>query len=485
MIIPGPLITRYSLRGELFIRLSVLLLVLGLIAITTKSIVQAKQSAISAQARAEQNTLQLRLLTNAVANFADLRQLEAKSQQVGIPETVRKANHVKISSLLSKGEFSAANSLISTSRLALYSSLAQKQQTDAALEAKLGSISGIISDTTGPLAGVTLVVSAAGQAVQTVTTDQSGSFQVTLLAGTYQLQATLAQYSTSTPLDVTIVALNLVRVTLSLNKIVVSTPQPTAQATANPTSRPVPAPTAVPSADSAPYSAYVHTSLHGHVADIMSFDLSSGHIRVMVDTANDTDCQTDCTVKSVRSFVEQNHGFAGINGSYFCPTAYGASCAGKTNSFYWKEYNSRLQRMINPNNTLGEQDPFMIFSASGHATLLQHWVQRPTDSSLYAGFSCNPLLIFNGQNVLQVANLDDKERTAYISRAAIALKGQILYSVVIQSATVPDLADALLALGVDGAINSDAGGSSGMFYNGAYRLGPGRDVPNALVFAEQ
>src|SRR5690606_39262810 len=67
-----------------------------------------------------------------------------------------------------------------------------------------------------------------------------------------------------------------------------------------------------------------------YVVDIVAADL--GATRVIVDTASEGDCANDCPVLALGDYVARNGGFAGINGSYFCPSAY-PSCAGKTNSF--------------------------------------------------------------------------------------------------------------------------------------------------------
>ncbi|MBI4090347.1 MAG: phosphodiester glycosidase family protein, partial [Candidatus Kerfeldbacteria bacterium] len=37
------------------------------------------------------------------------------------------------------------------------------------------------------------------------------------------------------------------------------------------------------------------------------------------------------------------------------------------------------------------------------------------------------------------------------------------------------------ALKMDYAMNLDGGGSSALWYRGSYKVGPGRNVPNALV----
>jgi exopolysaccharide biosynthesis protein len=40
-------------------------------------------------------------------------------------------------------------------------------------------------------------------------------------------------------------------------------------------------------------------------------------------------------------------------------------------------------------------------------------------------------------------------------------------------------------LGVDNAMNIDAGGSAALWANGRYIIGPGRDIPNAILFGRR
>ena len=278
----------------------------------------------------------------------------------------------------------------------------------------------------------------------------------------------------------------------------IPTPTPTAKPTAKPTAtptpkpsatpKPTPVPTATPSSSDA-YSSYTHIVVTigqgAFTVDLLTFDLASGHLKVVTDTASDTDCTDNCPVKSVSSYVGASRGLAGVNGTYFCPTAYGAQCAGKTNSFYWKIYNSRLGTMINANNTLGETDPFIVFDANGKATYLRQWANyRSAPFPIVAGFSCKPRMIEGGQYVLSNNDLDSGQLNTKTTRGAVGLKGQTLYFAVVRNATVPDAARVLQALGLDYAINADGGGSTAMYYQGHYLLGPGRDVPNALVVVE-
>jgi len=55
--------------------------------------------------------------------------------------------------------------------------------------------------------------------------------------------------------------------------------------------------------------------------------------------------------------------------------------------------------------------------------------------------------------------------------------------VIASGATVIDLGAVMEAMGMDYALNLDGGGTSALWYNG-YKVGPGRNMPNAIVFAE-
>ncbi|MBI2589494.1 phosphodiester glycosidase family protein [Candidatus Berkelbacteria bacterium] len=102
-------------------------------------------------------------------------------------------------------------------------------------------------------------------------------------------------------------------------------------------------------------------------------------------------------------------------------------------------------------------------------------------NQLAAGMNSAPRLVEGGQNVLNEGSLDEKQRTTRSTRGALGLRGQTLYAVIAQGATISDLAEILVSLGVDSAMNIDGGGSSAMVYRGAYKVGPGRQIPNALV----
>lgn len=216
----------------------------------------------------------------------------------------------------------------------------------------------------------------------------------------------------------------------------------------------------------------------------MSFDLASGRIKMIVDTASDGDCLNDCPVKSLKSYVQDNGGFAGIHGTYFCPTSY-PQCAGKTNTFYYKLFNGRLGQKINWENGLGDFHPFLMIDQSGSPRYYNSWAEA-RDLQMQTGISCRPNLVSSGQVVVTEADLDsEKEKTSKITHGFIGMKGQMIFAGVVYNATVLDSAAAVLALGIENALNIDGGGTTAMYYNGAYKAGPGRDMPNAIVFVRR
>jgi exopolysaccharide biosynthesis protein len=216
----------------------------------------------------------------------------------------------------------------------------------------------------------------------------------------------------------------------------------------------------------------------------MEFQLGAGKVKVVADTAADYDCTADCPTLAVKSYVQRHAGaIAGINGTYFCAADY-SSCTAEKGYFFWKIYNTRLSRMMNAGTGLGEADPFLIFDSVGNPTFLSYWNQHP-GKSFVAGINHKPAVVRNGAYSVDEGALDDKQRTAKVSRGAIGVTGNTLYVVVVQSATVMDLGAVMVAIGADNALNIDGGGSSAMYYNGEYKRGPGRGVPNALVFVEQ
>jgi len=211
-----------------------------------------------------------------------------------------------------------------------------------------------------------------------------------------------------------------------------------------------------------------------------SFNLASGKVRVITDTAADRDCATDCPVASLNTYIAANGAQYGINGTYFCPADY-PDCAGKTGSFFWKIIDTKTGKMINANNGLGENDPFLTFDSVGQPKYFSRWIDYKNSSFTASAGINSPSLIENGQISVNTSKLDDKQKTVKTSHGIIATTGNTLYLMHVLSATVPETTDVLKTMGVDYALLLDGGGSAAMIYDGSYKTGPGRNIPNAVL----
>lgn len=69
-------------------------------------------------------------------------------------------------------------------------------------------------------------------------------------------------------------------------------------------------------------------------------------------------------------------------------------------------------------------------------------------------------------------------------RGFIAAKGNMVYIGVVNNAAMGESAKVMKALGMDEALNLDEGGSTA-FWSGGYIAGPGRNIPNAVLFVRR
>ena len=210
---------------------------------------------------------------------------------------------------------------------------------------------------------------------------------------------------------------------------------------------------------------------------VVAVDLNSK--TPVTDTANSSDCFSNCPAKSLLSYLTSNGASSGMNGTYFCPPDY-ASCAGKVNSFDFPVYNSRLRKWINEDKLFWSNRAMLAFTSGGH----KFYPLSSTYSSLSglkAAIVNFPGLVSSGKNIVNNYTLTSAQLVKSY-RGGIGVRGKTLYMVVAQSATVKDLAAIFMAIGVNDALNLDGGGSSALIYNGSYKFGPGRALPNAIVF---
>lgn len=251
-------------------------------------------------------------------------------------------------------------------------------------------------------------------------------------------------------------------------------PTPTVVATPRPTTAPVSGP---------PGSGYssitVATEKGNFGVRVLSIDLNSA--RMITDTGNEGDCGNDCTVLPLADYVARNGGFAGINGTYFCPPDY-ADCASKKNSYDFSVYNTRVGRWINAGQLSWGSRAIVYFDGGG-----AHYLQNANSfgGGLTAGVVNYPGLLSGGNVQIDDAQsgLSDKQK-AKGTKVGIGVRGAKNIMVVIaSSATMQDFAYIFKALGADGALNLDDGGSTALYFNGRYLAGPGRALPNAIIFA--
>jgi hypothetical protein len=219
----------------------------------------------------------------------------------------------------------------------------------------------------------------------------------------------------------------------------------------------------------------VNTSIGAFTADILTVDMN--RVIVKTFTANVGDCAADCPVKPLASFVGENGGIAGINGTYFCPPDY-AQCAGVKNSFNTLVFDYKTKKYMNSAQNQYSVNPLISFYGDG-AHFYTQALGFGRDTSANGVISNHPTLVHNGGVATQV-NLDAKS-SGKGTRGGIGFRGKTLWAVVTRSATVPESGYVFTALGAEYAMNLDGGGSTALYFGG-YKVGPGRLLPNAIVF---
>ncbi len=229
---------------------------------------------------------------------------------------------------------------------------------------------------------------------------------------------------------------------------------------------------------SAGYSRQSVSALDGnYLVDSVAGDLSN--TRVIVDTASSGDCGNDCPVLPLADYVSRNGAYAGINGSYFCPASY-PSCAGKTNSFDTLLMNKN-KTYFNSDNNVYSTVPAVIFLGSSVRFVGQS-LEWGRDTGIDSMIANQPLLV-SGGNVVFGGDGDPKKGSKG-TRSFVANKGNTVYIGVVHGVTVAEMAHVLKAMGMDNALNLDSGGSTAL-WSGGYKAGPGRNIPNAILFVRK
>lgn len=207
---------------------------------------------------------------------------------------------------------------------------------------------------------------------------------------------------------------------------------------------------------------------------LIASDLSS--TRVLTDTASENDCvDIPCATKSLAEYVSANGGFAGINGSYFCPPDY-AQCAGKEGSFGTLAFNTRLRKYINSDNNKFSTVPMFVQTSDRGMRFMGQSVEWGRDTGINGGLANFPLLVSGGS----AATSDEGGGGG---RNFIGVKSGKVYIGHVHGANFANAAKVLATLGMENAMNLDTGGSTAIYLNGKYIMGPGRLLPNAIILA--
>jgi len=243
----------------------------------------------------------------------------------------------------------------------------------------------------------------------------------------------------------------------------------------------------------------VATSRGTYTVDVVTLDTSVSTLKVMTDTAQTVDCKTGCRTIPLKTVVDQRKAVMGMHGTYFCPYDY-ASCAGQTGSYFYPVYNSFSKVMINQGRMKYTTQPIVAIDTTNrfffYAPTLQFksladlQAKLKIDSEaaggsgvLQAAISNSPIMVQDGKNVLNTKFLDSKQATVKSYRGFIGWKGRTVTLGIVRGATVTDAAAVATALGLDYALNLDGGGTTAMYQNG-YVVGPGRNLPNAILLTK-
>lgn len=237
----------------------------------------------------------------------------------------------------------------------------------------------------------------------------------------------------------------------------------------------------VPTSNTPPSNGYsvqtVSTDRGNFTVSIIAADLSS--TKIIIDTASDSDCSNNCPALPLADYVARSGAYAGINGSFFCPPEY-PSCAGKTNSFDLLVMNKN-KVYFNSANNVYSTNPAVIFG-NGFVRFVAQAEQWGRDTSVDGVISNYPLLV-SGENIVFSGSNDPKFGSKG-PRGFIANKGNTVFIGDVYNADMSDSAAVMKALGMDNAMNLDEGGSTALWYGG-YKAGPGRNIPNAVLFVRK
>jgi exopolysaccharide biosynthesis protein len=223
----------------------------------------------------------------------------------------------------------------------------------------------------------------------------------------------------------------------------------------------------------------VSTSRGSFDTHVIKLPLSAVTIKTL--TANSSNCTNNCPAKSLSQYAAESGAYAAINGSYFCPPDY-SWCAGKVNSYDFAVYNSNIGRWLNQAALSWNSEGLATFS--GHSAKFYRYAKDFGGGSISAAIANFPPLLVHNSSVVITENQLDSGQKARGRRGVLGVDQSNVYLVVVQNASLIDTAYVMRSLGATEALNLDGGGSSALYIAGQYKVGPGRQLPNAIVLVK-
>lgn len=204
-----------------------------------------------------------------------------------------------------------------------------------------------------------------------------------------------------------------------------------------------------------------------------------GEASYLVDTASDSTCTNDCPVLPLATYAARSGAYAGINGTYFCPETY-PSCVDKKNTFDVLVMNKN-KVYFNSDNNVYSTVPVAVFSGNSGRFIGQSsgWGR---DSGVDAVIANRPLLVQDGNNMFGGGG--EAKEGVKGNRSFLGASGSTGYIGVVHSASVAEAAKVLQSMGIKNALNLDSGGSTAL-WSGGYKVGPGRNLPNVVLFVRK
>lgn len=232
-----------------------------------------------------------------------------------------------------------------------------------------------------------------------------------------------------------------------------------------------PSPTAT-SSNTAPGSGYSRQKVSTARGEFVISLIVAPGAKAVVETAADSDCTDNCPTKTLAEHVAASGGFAGINGAYFCPPDY-PRCQGKVNSFDTLAVNGRTKAVLNRANNVYSTVPLVAMYGTS-LSFYDQTVQWGVDMGSNGALANYPRLLRDGN----VATGDEGSKG---TRGFIGVKDGSIVIGHVFAASLADTAEVLKTLGLQNALNLDGGGSSALWIDGSYKVGPGRSLPTAIV----